>query len=1230
MLVAKSPAIFLIMKNLYASHMRLVYFQRFFAFFLFFSWTVGLKFLIFLLHNASLALCFFSRVVSFGKQQNASTFERRRRRTNETMNSFNKLNKTLHQIYDVVDEPSKAKECVSLCSKASKQFPSVSLFSCVKALAMLRVSEEEENAFEEATRACVTAMKRIDEEENLETDFGPTVAQSLRVLSIFYKSIGDEENEYLVVQKQHEKDPGNCDILEELQNVMVKKWDLEKAKAYAVKLQRLKPHIGTGGTRAAATMSLAIGMQKKTWRGEEREEEDGERHIVASEEEKENERKKKKKLSGELGKAMFQRMYKSLKTSEYENQERDLTSENARAYVTALMCADVGFEEDEEDEDIYSSDSISNDSKRRRRKYPKGDANRKIAVAFLESEVGQKCFAKSSPLERLRLLADLYASLDDAKLKAFQYNVDIIDLAPDDWIAIVNAIELLAELDDGKEGNVDDAIAHLAKLGLSEGSSSSSDSRTMAFAFALRAKSEANGGAKVVGRGPYLAVLEAARQNLSRKKNVKNAQILFESIAEYVDAFASWTSCARELRTFMQALMDCGNAEAIQGCRERLAKRRDVAAASLDAYYDKNDDDDDDKELKKKDAMDALRVEAACRVLIADISRDEIDTAWVTKQKNCYSPPLVYKDCSGQNRARIFMERFEKCETLVESLDSREWTPRDVLGVYATHALVAEAASCLNLKPSRSALKSEIVECHSRAVMFLVCAKALSKRVLQRSKHNAEALFDEIASSCLLGASRSMLDTFAFLDAKNIQMASLFHHVVPALDGNSVSMEKFREICLKWESLQQQSDVDIGESFAKALRYEAFDKALEFTRFRDTLKRSFAFSQMDAISSKFRSIYLHDMGLIEHAGLDVDIADKEEFNLKVKKRFDHVTKQFAVASQNCSNGILCIGNGNVEEQHEMNMLYLWKNLCFTYTDDATGTNSSWLPPHLSAPALAAPSWFLAKNSCATNNASYRGEWTRNHLLESLAYFSVASLGSCEENTAERRKQTIREMFEHRVGKNSASGREAKEEDGEASSSWTRTNVFAFNETFIQAIIRNTSATSTFDAISRIVIGCSRHLSEDIHAIASNKHLPNSIKFALDGIVPTTSFVASHVLTVSCNALLLMIEGKIFESADKNELKQSLKPVIDAMGGLLLAVRESAIDVLKKCNENEDDARAGEFCATNSSIFIPGITAELTQKIATELRTNHLESFEIAAKRIEFLRTEFVLFGFSTD
>ena len=39
--------------------------------------------------------------------------------------------------------------------------------------------------------------------------------------------------------------------------------------------------------------------------------------------------------------------------------------------------------------------------------------------------------------------------------KAFQYNADIIDLAPDDWIAIVSAIELLAELKKGR--SIDDA-----------------------------------------------------------------------------------------------------------------------------------------------------------------------------------------------------------------------------------------------------------------------------------------------------------------------------------------------------------------------------------------------------------------------------------------------------------------------------------------------------------------------------------------------------------------------------------------------------------------------------------------------------------------------------------------------------------------------------------------------------------------------------------------------------
>ena len=57
------------MKYLYASHMRLVYFQRFFAFFLFFSWTVDWNSLYFTPQQLiSLALCFFSRVVSFGKQ----------------------------------------------------------------------------------------------------------------------------------------------------------------------------------------------------------------------------------------------------------------------------------------------------------------------------------------------------------------------------------------------------------------------------------------------------------------------------------------------------------------------------------------------------------------------------------------------------------------------------------------------------------------------------------------------------------------------------------------------------------------------------------------------------------------------------------------------------------------------------------------------------------------------------------------------------------------------------------------------------------------------------------------------------------------------------------------------------------------------------------------------------------------------------------------------------------
>ena len=123
--------------------------------------------------------------------------------------------------------------------------------------------------------------------------------------------------------------------------------------------------------------------------------------------------------------------------------------------------------------------------------------------------------------------------------------------------------------------------------------------------------------------------------------------------------------------------------------------------------------------------------------------------------------------------------------------------------------------------------------------MFLVCGN-FSKYFAAFEAH-AEALFDEVSSSCVLGASQSMLDTFRFLGAKNIQWAVTR---CSALDGDSVRFEEFHKIYVKWKSLQQQSDGDIGESFAKALRCSAFDKALELRGSRYALRCSFAISQM--------------------------------------------------------------------------------------------------------------------------------------------------------------------------------------------------------------------------------------------------------------------------------------------------------------------------------------------------------------------------------------------------
>ena len=57
---------------------------------------------------------------------------------------------------------------------------------------------------------------------------------------------------------------------------------------------------------------------------------------------------------------------------------------------------------------------------------------------------------------------------------------------------------------------------------------------------------------------------------------------------------------------------------------------------------------------------------------------------------------------------------------------------------------------------------------------------------------------------------------------------------------------------------------------------------------------------------------------------------------------------------------------------------------------------------------------------------------------------------------------------------------------------------------------------------------------------------------------------------------------MFETVNKRKLKKLLEPVKDAVDDLLLVLREGAIDLLKKCNEN-DSAAAG-VCAKKSTMM----------------------------------------------
>ena len=123
-----------------------------------------------------------------------------------------------------------------------------------------------------------------------------------------------------------------------------------------------------------------------------------------------------------------------------------------------------------------------------------------------------------------------------------------------------------------------------------------------------------------------------------------------------VDTFASDELCERASHVHASAYGFWQRRGYSELCI-RSAKRRDMAVTSLDEFYTTNVDDKDG-EVKKKDAMDALRVEATCRARRGYFERRH-RYRWVQAETNCYSPPVVYKDRAGINRARTFMERFE-------------------------------------------------------------------------------------------------------------------------------------------------------------------------------------------------------------------------------------------------------------------------------------------------------------------------------------------------------------------------------------------------------------------------------------------------------------------------------------------------------------------------------------------------------------------------------------------
>ncbi len=766
------------------------------------------------------------------------------------------LHRKLDPIYECVDT-GQNKAALKLIGDLLKKYPTLQIARVLKGITLSRMGMEDQGM-------------ELCEEVRAE---GPADDTVLNTLALFYKNVGAAQQQVEMFEQASERDPRNSEHLTLLFQAYARAYDFVKQQQCAMKLYRL-----TNNPKHVMWAICAMLMQA-----------DANPTALA--------------LAAGL-------------CSKLEAKGSIADRESLLVYARVL------------------------------RESGQGDK----ALELLEGDLGERLLPMAA--ERAVLCATQAAALGKTESAANHWRA-VLTHAPDDWAAMSQVLDIampttraaaahkprvpaggtrmaarshsvggarVAKVSSKGFRSDDETVAELlgrASIGGDPDAAEKTETieRGRKACERVRVAADALGGAPAVGRGAYLLDAEFAWRAAQLGDDESK---LGDAMMSYWRDFGHWTSCARDLRPYCDAIRRTN----WRAAREFSDRFVDAARAMPEP------------ERGGKEARGHLRRVIAAHAIASQLGR--CGGSWRVTPGDRDAPFGLARPSLGRGEGRghaaVAMELYRRSKSTLAGPDPREPTPADTAALLAMQALCAEATGHAAVAARAGGDENVRDGSLTEAAMSLLAAAAVAEEGVSASPNHAELRLGLTSVYALLGAATAARDVFAPLDVKNIQMDSMIHHVLPVAEGGAAPPVMFR-VAQFADTLRDEARRDVPDGCVKAYENGIYTKALECVDFHERLRASHSLAA--ATVARVRATLRETS-----CGGGVTIRDCEK-DVKSGGVTGPVMGALDAAAKACQSLIATTWFSNAR-----------------YNEDL-GTNPVWSPPHHGANALAVPDWWTA-------------------------------------------------------------------------------------------------------------------------------------------------------------------------------------------------------------------------------------------------------------------------------